>query len=342
MVTLIIATTMISGLLINLQNKKIDYDAVAYRTGVILTEDPGEPNNPINNVTITELDQWEFIGYDQRDRVRRFGLTLYKSSPRILSQQKVASFYDPAKFPDLSDYRERVIFGDFPYRFNITLRMLDDSATYTAGEPYNPDSAYGYIRRIVLVKNSSHADVDMYDVAYDPYDPGDGRFYVNMDYGWLMMNLTGSPQYWVEPPKEDITINLYNISNVRNQSYAGEPVLNAIRIEFYGRLLSGVDVYGDLPIEVPATVNGTYDYLFPWPGTLDIIANETVNVTFPAGYFIPPSAYANITLITVQVRYEFDPQTVNITQEALYYYHYGRPGFVPPQLEPAVLEVRVW
>ncbi len=38
--------SMIPGLLIGLQSYTIDYDAVAYRTGVILVEDPGEPALP--------------------------------------------------------------------------------------------------------------------------------------------------------------------------------------------------------------------------------------------------------------------------------------------------------
>jgi len=33
--------SMVPGLLVNLQGYTIDYDAVAYRTGVILVEDPG-------------------------------------------------------------------------------------------------------------------------------------------------------------------------------------------------------------------------------------------------------------------------------------------------------------
>jgi hypothetical protein len=41
MIGFIWVVSMIPGLLINLQGYTIDYDAVAYRTGVILVEDPG-------------------------------------------------------------------------------------------------------------------------------------------------------------------------------------------------------------------------------------------------------------------------------------------------------------
>ncbi|NYT21889.1 MAG: hypothetical protein GKC07_08855, partial [Methanomicrobiales archaeon] len=44
MVALIFVAIMISGLLVHLQSRTIDYDAVAYRTSVVLVEDPGEPS----------------------------------------------------------------------------------------------------------------------------------------------------------------------------------------------------------------------------------------------------------------------------------------------------------
>jgi len=46
LIAFIWVVSMIPGLLINLQGYTIDYDAVAYRTGVILTEDPGVPAFP--------------------------------------------------------------------------------------------------------------------------------------------------------------------------------------------------------------------------------------------------------------------------------------------------------
>ena len=43
MVSFIWVATMVPGLFIGVQSYTIDYDAVAYRTGVILAEDPGQP-----------------------------------------------------------------------------------------------------------------------------------------------------------------------------------------------------------------------------------------------------------------------------------------------------------
>jgi hypothetical protein len=101
--------SMIPGLLINLQGYTIDYDAVAYRTGVILAEDPGEPPIPAWEKAPTPND------------VVRFGLSISKDTPNILSEEKVNQFFCTSVFSYPDDYHERVIFGDYPYRFNISL-----------------------------------------------------------------------------------------------------------------------------------------------------------------------------------------------------------------------------
>ncbi len=347
---LIIATTIISSLLIGLQAKKIDFDAVAYRTGVILAEDPGEPNTQFNYLTITEADQWEFVGYDQKDKVRRFGLTLYKSTPRVLSKQKITSFFDRELFPELSEYRNRIIAGDYPYNFNVSLKIIGGDSYYV-GDTYNPNSTYGYIRRVVLVKNETKAEVPM-DLFYAAVSPDTGDFLVNLTYGELL-NQTRGPQYWIEPPKEDIVVNLTKVGNIRNLAQPDNVTLNNIKMTFDGRLLDGTEVSGiDLPYRsFYADIDGTlHKYEWPWgaggpPGT-PVEVLEYLNITFPAGYFIPPSAYADITLIQMTVRYEFEPGTVNLSS-AFNSYDYipdstDSPGFTPPELTPAILEVRVW
>lgn len=342
--TIILAATMISGLLIGLQTKHIDYDAVAYRTGVILAEDPGEPNTQFNYLTITEADQWEFIGFYQKDKIKRLGLTLYKSTPRVFSEQKIVSFFNRSNFPDLSEYRERIIAGDYPYNFNITLKIPKTGETFSLGDPYNPNSTYGYIRRIVLVKSQTMSSVDMNN--YNSSTPDSENFYVDITYTRLL-NQSRGPQYWIEPPKEDITINLWNFSSIRNQKSMADVSLKNIKITFDGKLLSGTDVTGvDLPYRnFVAKIDGT-DYTFVWPGGAagsPLSVFQSINITFPAGYFIPPSAYADVTLIRMTIRYEFEPNTVNLSSSNNHYeYIPGSMGFTPPTLTPAVLEVRVW
>jgi hypothetical protein len=345
LIALIFAGTMISGLLVGLQSKKIDFDAVAYRTGVILVEDPGEPNTQFNYLTITEADQWEFIGYDQKDQVRRFGLTLYKSTPRILPEQKIASFHNRSRFPADSEYRERIIFGSIPYRFNITLKVLGDNGPPSSvGDKYNPNSAYGYIRRVVLVKNQSSAVVNLSNPKYyNNTTPGDGKFYVDLNYTALL-DRDKAPHYWIEPPKEQIIVNLTNVQGIRNQSLnPGENIsLNQIRIRYVGELYDGSIQEDFLPIDVSAIIDSN-PVTFAYGVTSVTPVNSTINITFPAGYFIPPSAYANITLIKMKIFYDFNQSTVNISQgNNTYYYLPGSEGFSQPYLNPAIMEVRVW
>src|SRR5665647_201151 len=137
--------SMIPGLLIGLQSYTIDYDAVAYRTGVILVEDPGWPASP----------PWESYGNLQKYNVTRFGLALSKDTPNILSEDKVNRFFCTTAFNYPDDYHQKAIFGDFPYRFRISLFDLDTFKKQTVGEIL--PEGYGTIRRVVQIKGGSNA-----------------------------------------------------------------------------------------------------------------------------------------------------------------------------------------
>jgi hypothetical protein len=80
LVAFIWVLSMVPGLLVNLQGHTLDYDAVAYRTGVILVEDPGWPVSP----------PWES---QQNFSVTRFGLAVSRDTPNILSQEKIDRFF---------------------------------------------------------------------------------------------------------------------------------------------------------------------------------------------------------------------------------------------------------
>ena len=58
---LIMVINLVPGILVGLESQSIDYDAVAYRTSVILTEDPGWPANP----------SWEYIDLAHKDEIER-------------------------------------------------------------------------------------------------------------------------------------------------------------------------------------------------------------------------------------------------------------------------------
>src|SRR5271157_427349 len=76
MIAFIAVAVLISGLLVNLQSKTIDYDAVAYRTGVILVEDPGT-GDPIPDYPsgFVKPSDWEVISDPKTSLIYRFGLS---------------------------------------------------------------------------------------------------------------------------------------------------------------------------------------------------------------------------------------------------------------------------
>ena len=147
MLAFIWVVSMIPGLMIGLQSYTIDYDAVAYRTGVILVEDPGWPVSP----------PWESFIDQQKSNVTRFGLAISKDTPNILSEDKVNRFFCATAFVYPDDYRTRVIFGDYPYGFNISL--IDDGGKIKSVGDVLPNG-YGYIRRPVKIKGASNATIN--------------------------------------------------------------------------------------------------------------------------------------------------------------------------------------
>ncbi|HUU75789.1 MAG TPA: hypothetical protein VMW63_06820 [Methanoregulaceae archaeon] len=339
MLTLIVASTMLSGVLVGLQSKKIDYDAVAYRTGVILVEDPGEPNAFPNVVTIDETDQWEFIQFVQKDQVLRFGMSQYKSSPKILAPQKIDSFFNRTIYPDLSDYRERIIFGDYPYNFNVTLQTIPGGTVRHVGDPYPANSPYGYIRRVVQVKEPSHSIINMTNY-YEPLG-GSGQFDVNINFSELLDYETRGPKYWVDPLKERVSFNLTNVSGMRNLA-TGAPkvILNSVRLYFLSVDLAGVESYTPLPGTLYLTIDGVPRT----SSTLPPAINNSISMEFPPSYFIQPSKFTSGDTSAMKIRFQFDPSTANVSDIARYQVEWppSAVNYTPPTLEPAVLEVRIW
>ena len=87
MISFIVVVTMASGLLIGLSSKSIDYDSVAYRTGVMLAEDRGYEE------LSEKSPSWEQLPQVQIPSITRLGLALQRDTPNILSQQKVDKFF---------------------------------------------------------------------------------------------------------------------------------------------------------------------------------------------------------------------------------------------------------
>jgi hypothetical protein len=232
MLAFIFVATLSSGFLIGLQSKTIDYDAVAYRTGVILVEDPGEPSTPTYATQVDPMREWELLDKDHKDLIIRLGLAISKDNPNIISRAKADKFFNQTYFDNVEDYRNKLLFntsGQYPYNFNISL------TGYTpVGSPY-PNNA-GYIKRAVYIKEPSEAifsipeNTSRYEVLFDLPD---------------LYNSFRGPIYWIDPFTENITINLTS-PNGSPTSY----------ISKYGEN----DVVQMIPGQVlpPITHNGSY------------------------------------------------------------------------------------
>ncbi|MDD1661674.1 MAG: hypothetical protein LUQ49_04335, partial [Methanomicrobiales archaeon] len=141
--SLIMVANFVPSLLVGLQRTSgIDYDAVAYRTGVVLAEDPGETNLPqVPEFPIggdpTPYDvnyvwqPWELR--TDKEQVSRFGLALARDTPSVLSINKINRFFGKTSFsfgPGLddnfdsptNDYRSKLLFSSYQYGYNITLQ----------------------------------------------------------------------------------------------------------------------------------------------------------------------------------------------------------------------------
>ena len=197
--------SMIPGLLIGLQAYTIDYDAVAYRTSVVLVEDPGEPALPI------APHPWEYLT-DKRDVVR-FGLALSKETPNILSQDKVNRFFCATAFAYPVDYQNKTIFGDYPYRFNISLLETGSNKTLSVGDVMSPNSSYGTIRRLVKIKGSSYAMINSTNYTSGGNDTTQHSFIILVNQNELLLGQVRDPIYQINPAQENIVINITNINS---------------------------------------------------------------------------------------------------------------------------------
>ena len=321
MVALIFIGIMVSGLLVHLEGRTIDYDAVAYRTSVVLVEDPGEPKT------------WQLLDIRlpaKRDEVLRLGLAIEKNYPGILSLSKVEKFFSSSSaagcsvtgsFCNPDDYRKKLIFGDYPYNFNISLRGLDSpSLIYSVGMPIPENSHYGFMKRIVKIQIP--ASVQTYNVTSDTES-----VYNITTFRFEMAELYAIPaSYWIDPLNEASYILIQNFTSPTNITEA--------KICAYS--LDGVKSCIDEPYDDSPRMNITIDGNEPYnPGNPGTEINSNLTLILEAGYLarIGYDSFGSIDVILT-----FDQ---NVTNQNVIYYTYDS-LLTFPHLEPAVMEVRIW
>jgi len=217
--SLIMVANFVPSLLVGLQRTSgIDYDAVAYRTGVVLVEDPGWPagipigSDPYLFFTMPDWRPWEFM--EDKNQISRFGLALTRDTPNILSINKINKFFNTTLFDDQfdstkNDYRGKLLFSPYQYGYNITLQNIssmkagEPALKMSIGQPY--PAVYGYIRRYVLIKQNPNATINM-------ADPVTNSYYNAQDAARICVNLSSNPRPLPLVPltgcNQQFTINL--------------------------------------------------------------------------------------------------------------------------------------
>ena len=337
--------SMIPGLLIGLQSYTIDYDAVAYRTGVILVEDPGEPALP--------QVPWELN--DKRDVVR-MGLAISKETPNILSQDKVNRFFCSTVFSYPDDYQKRAIFGDYPYRFNISLLDIEKNTTLYVGDSMS--GSYGTIRRLVQIKGASNATIDRTYIENHHYNntyydtSGDNttqhEFTILINNTKLLNDKVRNPAYQINPSREFLIVN---ITDINSTLYADrEKCFNISLTKIYAKdeNLIPIHLFNDPVIDgVPYhDINTESMYATQLP----FVNNNISLILDPT--FLPwsnyPQVYINLTFNLVKntsecsgPAYNFSgSQFLNNTFTAPFDYNYHPDNVTQPGLRNAVMEVQ--
>lgn len=340
LLALIMVVSMVPGLLAGLESSGIDYDAVAYRTGVILVEDPGWPVNP----------PWEQYGRDHKDEIQRMGLAVSKDTPNILLSTKVERFFENASTEDPffteDDYHNKVIFGDYPYSYNISLSSGND--LWQTGDPLPP--GYGYIRRVVKIKEPSVAEInESISSAYtiDPSAPEwqnstARNFTVRLDFGHLL-DPTVSPAYRIDPRIEPVNVTITDFGAYLNNTYYDSATLKNVTFWKRDTTKPGAD---PAPIPFPY---GTVDsdlYTLNVNGTQALHSlKPEVSVNSSISLVLKPSATSLLPLdqnsiLDIRFNFEDDPPHTNIT--GIHHYDYNMTNVTCTDLKTGVLEVAIW
>ena len=348
---LIMVISLVPGFLAGIQSENIDYDAVAYRTSVILVEDPGAPQNP----------SWNQMGpYDMEHKaeIQRLGLSVSKETPNILSRAKVDKFFNrtPGFSFSAEDFREKVIFGDFTYLYNISLKTGGDIYYADGGDPV-PTFQYGYMRRLVKVKEPSVAEINFTSYASGHYtgdldanetlilatDPEADDFAVQIPYD-VLINRSVNPAYRIDPQSEHLMIDLSNMYSHLNTTDIIS--MNFTGMGLYKQLDDGSTILipGLYPYEndtYSLTVNGT-----AYPATGGVPVSVTTNPVIEMVLY-PPLPFSNEITSSLNVNFSFsytyaDNSTPHQYLSGMHQYDYNPANVVQPELADGVMEVAIW
>ena len=361
LITFIWVATLVPNLFLGFSSQGIDYDAVAYRTGVILAEDPGASTSLV-------LGPWQ--SQPSPVTIARFGLAVSKDTPDVLDENKVDRFFCLTEFSYPSDYQQRAIFGNYPYQFNISLTMAGQNQTRSIGDIVPPN--YGYIRRDVKVKSSSNMSVSQSTVVLYHYNNTENatlnQFSVEINslnlvsgnYRSTIVDPVHDNLYRINPNLDKITINFtdldqspprvaalpvgaactdVNLSSIKfYQMHYGDPFLYQLTATKYTSY-QNVSIYADgsaTPAIPPVNIWKNMSVVFD-PGLFsETDSNGAIFVNFTFGTN-PSCSYPGMPHPVSMMQF-----LNNTPSRGAYQYDYNAANVTQPVLKDAVLEVAVW
>lgn len=347
LIAFIWVVSLVPGLLINLQGFTIDYDAVAYRTGVILVEDPGDVTS--QNFTAP----WE--SQSDKDFIARFGLAISRDTPNILSQEKVDRFFCTTEFVYPGDYQDKAIFGEYPYRFNISLRDEERNLNRSVGDVL-PDG-YGYIRRLVKIKGVSNATIDQTShIPISNFKNPDQNvtmhtFSILVNTSEIYTKIT-DPAYQIDPVADQIMINITNLNlTMSSGSDTSTNPVNLTNITISSNTINPL-YYSTVPDTIllldEKLVNLTATNIYETE-KLPQRVNDSISLTLSPKYFqqqvygglFDKSFYKPI-YINLTFTLNSNSTFLNNSYTVPFNYDYDAKNITQPQLRDAVVEVAVW
>ena len=321
MVTFIYAATFIPGLFVPYQSSAIDLSSVAYRTGVILVEDPGwyiyDGTNGYG------LPNWEDNIADLKDSTKggRIGLadnTLDKSTPNVLSIDKINALNNTNVATTDTNYisytlaRNKMgLSGSMIYDFNLNITMndtlthqnvviLDRKSDQTQG-----GANIEYMDRVVMIDTGKELMVDC-------NNPNDLNKHPAQ---YLYVNISDMTS---EQRQNDMVLRIYN------SSASGQITLESINQSSGSPNIGlGID-----PNDYSITINGVPTDLAHaiFKGT------DVVEITVKSDVLQKPGIYA-IAIKTDTSGY-FPQQIIDYENDPTYY--------IQSVCYPGILRLEVW
>jgi hypothetical protein len=354
MIAFIIVITMVSGLLVSLQSRTIDYDALAYRTSVILTEDAGDPGGAgdLNDPFAPGWEVKNFNSTQERSQINRTGLALSKNYPNILSSVKVDKFfYNNAGLTanDYLAYRQKLMLFNFNnqylsmtptyYHFNISIESIESPSDFppksvphfdTSKRKYffkgigDDDSQvqnYGFSHRIVKIKQPSSMDVNL---SLNPEGRPNNQTTFSIQYDKDDFNSTLSPlgmtiglRYNIDPYHEQTAINV----TLNNSAPA---VLMSVRSIQYFNNTGGTPFEQDISptsptVKVYLNSEGYIDPAKQWPSSNTVNSYSNVLMVVEPG-FIEGSQFSIKNASSISLKCTFrDIDNITARVEPIHY-----------------------